>query len=88
MSRANFPASGLSVESTVVIKAAYDAEKHAITLTINGSPYEGASKATRQAHANMAQDVILELESVLIHQYSADENEVRALSANARRKLA
>jgi len=87
MNRTNFPQNGLSVESTVVVKAEYHADSHSVKVTINGSPFESASSVTREANAARAVDILMELESTLIHMYNADSEEVERLIGAARDKL-
>ena len=87
MGNATFPQNGLSVESAVVIKAAYEADSHRIVITVNGSPFESCSKPTRKVLAAQAIDVLLELESSLLHQYNAEPTEVECLMIAARRSL-
>ena len=88
MNRTNFPQNGVSVESTLVIKAEYCAESHSVKLTINGSPFESADLATRKAYSAGALDVLRTMESTLLHQYGCEPYEVEQVIYKARRHLA
>ncbi len=87
MNNANFPQNGLSVESTVVIKAVYCAESHSVKVTLNGSPFGVASTLSRRRYAAEALDVLGELECTLMHQYNADPEEVERLISKARNNV-
>lgn len=87
MNNANFPQNGLSVESTVVIKAEYHADSHTVSVTINGGAFSAASKATRDANRDTAIDVLRELESTLIYQYNTEQSEVERIMGAALKRV-
>ena len=88
MNHTNFPQNGVSVESTLVIKAEYCADSHSVKLTINGSPFESADLAVRKANSARALSVLLSMESTLLHQYGCEPYEVEQVVDKARRHLA
>ena len=78
-----FPNGGLSVDSTVSVVAAYDAETHTLSVTLNGSPFASATEASRKMHRDHAIDVLRELDTTLHNMYNVDPEEFRDLFAEA-----
>jgi hypothetical protein len=87
MDNTNFPQNGLSVESTISIKAEYHADSHSVNVTLNGAPFGYATTLNRQRYAGVALDVLGELECSLMHQYNTDPEEVERLISKARNNL-
>ena len=87
MDNTNFPQNGLSVESTISIKAVYCAESHSVKVTLNGTPYGVAPTLSRRRYSGEALDVLGELECTLMHQYNTDPEEVERLISKARKNV-
>ena len=88
MSYATFPQNGLTLETTVVVKAEYLADTHTISVTVDGKPFHDMPRLMIDALYHRAMDTLLKLCRQLVNECNCDPYEVDQLKTAAAAKFA